>query len=124
MAEALLRDRAGNRFEVFSAGTQPTVVRPETIAVMEEIGLDITNHRSKSVHEFVGKPIDFLISVCDEAKETQPLFPSEVRWLHWPFDDPAVVQGSTEARDAAFRRVRDQIHARIVMFLGGDESAN
>jgi len=123
MAEALLRHEAGGRFEVFSAGTQPSRVRPEAIAVMAEIGLDISGHRSKSVDEFVGLDFDFVITVCDNAKETCPVFPGAVTRLHWPFEDPAAVEGSEEARKAAFRRIRDQIHGRIMVFLDGHESA-
>jgi arsenate reductase len=113
MAEGLLRHEAGERFEVFSAGTRPTHVRPEAIAAMAEIGIDISNHRSKSVDEFVGQDLDYVITVCDNANEACPVFPGATRRLHWPFDDPAVTEDA-----AAFRRVRDQIHARIMEFLG------
>ncbi|MGA2194116.1 MAG: arsenate reductase ArsC [Bryobacteraceae bacterium] len=123
MAEALLRHEAGGRFEVFSAGTQPSRVRPEAIAVMAEIGLDISGHRSKSVDEFVGLDFDFVITVCDNAKETCPVFPAAVTRLHWPFEDPAAVEGSEEVRKASFRRIRDRIHGRIMVFLDGHESA-
>ena len=123
MAEALLRHEAGGRFEVFSAGTQPSRVRPEAIAVMAEIGLDISGHRSKSVDEFVGLDFDFVITVCDNAKETCPVFPGAVTRLHWPFEDPAAVEGSEEVRKASFRRIRDRIHGRIMVFLDGHESA-
>jgi len=112
MAEGLLRHEAGDRFEVFSAGTKPTHVRPEAIAAMAEIGIDISNHRSKSVDEFVGQDLDYVITVCGNANETCPVFPGATKRLHWPFDDPAVTEGV-----AAFRRVRDQIHARIMLFL-------
>jgi arsenate reductase len=123
MAEALLRHEAGGRFEVFSAGTRPSRVRPEAIAVMAEIGLDISGHRSKSVDEFVGLDFDFVITVCDNAKETCPVFPAAVTRLHWPFEDPAAVEGSEEVRKASFRRIRDRIHGRIMVFLDGHESA-
>jgi len=121
MAEGLLRHEAGDRFEVFSAGTKPTQVRPEAIAVMDEIWIDISHHRSKSVDEFIGKPLDFVITVCNSAKESCPVFPGDVKRLHWPFDDPAEVQGSDEVRKAAFRRIRDQIHGRIMVFLDGND---
>ncbi len=124
MAEGLLRHEGGDRFEVFSAGTRPSQVRPEAIAVMAEIGLDISRHRSKSVDEFVGKDLDFVITVCDNAKETCPVFPGSVKRLHWPFEDPAAVEGSEEVRKAAFRRVRDRIHGRIMVFLDGNESVS
>lgn len=123
MAEGLLRHEGGERFEVFSAGTKPSCVRPEAIAAMAEIGVDISGHRSKSVDEFIGQSLDFAITVCGGAKETCPVFPGNVRRLHWPFDDPASAQGSEEARMAVFRRVRDEIHQRIVLFLHGNESA-
>jgi arsenate reductase len=123
MAEGLMRHEAGGRFEVFSAGTRPSQVRPEAIAVMAEIGLDISGHRSKSVDEFVGQDLDFVITVCDNAKETCPVFPGAVKRLHWPFEDPAAVEGSEEVRKAAFRRTRDRIHGRIMVFLDGNESA-
>jgi arsenate reductase len=123
MAEGLLRHEAGDRFEVLSAGTRPSHVRPEAIAVMAEIGLDISGHRSKSVDEFVRQDLDFVITVCDNAKETCPVFPGAVKCLHWPFEDPAAVEGPEEVRKAAFRRVRDRIHGRIMVFLDGNESA-
>ena len=123
MAEGLLRHEGGDRFEVFSAGTKPSHVRPEAIAAMAEIGLDISGHRSKSVDEFVGQDLDFVITVCDNAKETCPVFPGAVKRLHWPFEDPAAVEGSEEVRKAAFRRIRDRIHGRIMVFLDGNESA-
>jgi arsenate reductase len=122
MAEGLLRQEGGNRFEVFSAGTKPSQVRPEAIAVMKEIGLDISGHRSKSVDEFVGQDLEFVITVCDNAKETCPIFPGTSKRLHWSFDDPAAVEGPEDARLAAFRKIRDQIHGRIMVFLKGDES--
>jgi arsenate reductase len=118
MAEGLLRREADDRFEVLSAGTRPTEVRPEAVAVMAEAGIDISGHRSKSVDEFAGQPIDYVITVCDNAKESCPVFPAGTRRLHWPFQDPAAVAGSEEQRLAAFRGVRDQIHARIMVFLG------
>jgi arsenate reductase len=122
MAEGLLRHEAGEQFEVFSAGTRPSLVRPEAIAVMDEIGIDITGHRSKSVDEFAGKPLDYVITVCDNAKESCPVYPGETTRLHWPFTDPAALEGSEEDRRAAFRRVRDQIHGRIMVFLGEGKS--
>jgi arsenate reductase len=122
MAEGLLRHEGGDRFEVFSAGTKPSHVRPEAIASMNEIGLDISGHRSKSVDEFVGQDLEFVITVCNNAKETCPIFPGAAKRLHWAFDDPAAVEGPENVRLAAFRKIRDQIHARILVFLNGDES--
>jgi arsenate reductase len=118
MAEGLFRQEAGPGWAVFSAGTRPTQVRSEAIAVMREIGIDISGHRSKSVDEFAGQDFDYVITVCDNAKESCPVFPARTLRLHWPFLDPAAVQGSEEARLAAFRETRDQIQARIREFSG------
>jgi arsenate reductase len=117
MAEGLLRHAAGQRFEVHSAGTTPTLVRPEAITVMAELGIDISGHRSKSVNEFEGQTVGYVITVCDNAKAACPFFPGETKRLHWPFEDPAAVPGSEEARLAAFRTVRNQIQSRIGKFL-------
>jgi arsenate reductase (thioredoxin) len=116
MAEGLLRHEAGDRVEVFSAGTRPTTVRPEAIAALAELGIDISGHRSKSVDEFAGQPFDFVITVCDAANEACPVFPAGVERLHWSFEDPAAVEGSDDERLAAFRRIRDQIHERLKTF--------
>ena len=105
MAEGLLRHEGGERFEVFSAGTKPSQVRPEAIAVMDEIGIDISHQRSKSVEEFVGMELDYVITVCDNAKESCPIFPGKTRRLHWPFEDPAAVEGTDVVKKAAFRRI-------------------
>jgi arsenate reductase len=118
MAEGLFRHEAGDAFEVFSAGTKPSTVRPEAIAVMNESAIDISGQRSKSVDEFTGKHLDCVITVCDNAKESCPVIPCETKRLHWPFEDPASVQGTPEERKAAFRKVRDQIHGRIMVYLG------
>ena len=120
MAEGLFRQAAGDRYQVFSAGTKPSGVRPEAIAVMREIGIDISGHRSKSIDEFLGQKLDLVITVCDNANESCPVFPGRTRRLHWPFEDPAAVVGSEEQRIAAFRATRDQIHQRIKVFLTGD----
>ncbi len=117
MGEGLFRHLAGERFEVFSAGTKPSTVRPEAIAVMGELGIDISGHRSKSVDEFIGQQLDYVITVCDNARESCPIFPGTTQRLHWPFEDPAAVAGSEEERTAAFRKVRDQIRTRINVFL-------
>jgi len=122
MAEGFLRHEAGDRFEVYSAGTKPSTVRPEAIAVMGEIGIDISGHRSKPVDEFVGMPMDTVITVCDNARESCPVFPAATLMLHWPFEDPAAVEGSVEKRKAAFRKIRDEIHGRIMVFLGEGKS--
>lgn len=122
MAEGLLRYRAPDRFEVFSAGTKPSQLRPEAIAVMQEIGIDISGHHSKSVDEFLGQQFDYVVTVCDNANATCPVFPGPGRRLHWPFEDPASVQGSEEERKAEFRKIRDQIGERIAEFTASSES--
>ncbi|MFC5862800.1 arsenate reductase ArsC [Acidicapsa dinghuensis] len=109
MAEGLLRHDAGERFNVESAGTKASLVRPEAIAVMQEIGIDISKHRSKNVDEFDGQPFDYVITVCDNARETCPVFFHAAQKLHHSFEDPATVTGSEEQRLAAFRRVRNQL---------------
>jgi arsenate reductase len=113
MAEGLLRNDFDGRFEVFSAGTKPSIVRPEAIAVMKELDIDLSGHRSKHVSEFDGQPFDYVITVCDNAKESCPLFPGTVKRIHWSFEDPAAVEGTEAERLAAFRRIRDQIRARF-----------
>ena len=109
MAEGLLRHDAGDRFDVERAGTHPSRVRPEAIAVMREIGIDISGHRSKSVDEFAGQQFDYVLTVCDNARESCPIYPGHANRLHHRFDDPAAVEGDEEQRLAAFRRVRDEI---------------
>jgi len=118
MAEGLLRHDAGNVYEVFSAGTKPTRVRPEAITVMREVGIDISGHRSKSVDEFAGQDFDYVITVCDNAKESCPIFPANTKRIHWSIDDPAAVQGPEEERLAAFR-IRDELRARLQTFAKG-----
>ena len=120
MAEGLLRHDAGNVYEVFSAGTKPTRVRPEATAVMREVGIDISGHRSKSVDEFAGQHFDYVITVCDNAKESCPIFPAKTKRIHWSIRDPAAVQGSEEKRLAAFRRIRDELRARLQAFTPGE----
>ena len=116
MAEGLLRHDAGGRFDVESAGTKPSQVRPEAIQVMREIGIDISEHRSKSVDEFAGQTFDYVLTVCDHAKETCPIYPGHSNRLHHNFQDPAAVEGSEEQRLAAFRKVRDEIRMYLRTF--------
>jgi arsenate reductase len=113
MAEALMHEALSGKAEVFSAGTKPSFVRLEAIAVMSELGIDLTGHRSKSVDEFSGQEFDYVITVCDNANEVCPVFPGKTKRLHWPFEDPAGVTGSRPEREAAFRKIRDQIRDRI-----------
>jgi arsenate reductase len=116
IAEGLLRHDAGNRFIVESAGTKPSHVRPEAIAVMKELGIDISGNRSKSVDEFAGRAFDYVVTVCDNAKETCPVFPGHATHLHRNFEDPAAAEGSATARLAVFRRVRDEIREYLKGF--------
>lgn len=113
MAEGLLRSHLGGRFDVVSAGTQPSIVRPEAIAVLAEVGIDISGNRSKSVNEFDGRDIDYVLTVCDNAKENCPYFPAKTRLVHHAFDDPAEIEGDPETRVEAFRNVRDKIEVYI-----------
>ena len=117
MAEGLLRHLADERCEVASAGVSPTQVRPEAIAVMRELGIDISHHRSKSVDEFAGQQFDYVITVCDNANQQCPVFPGNTKRIHWSFDDPAAAQGDEQARLAVFRRVRDEILQQLRLFI-------
>lgn len=117
MAEGLLRNDGGAAFKVESAGTKPGHVRPEAIAAMREIGIDISGHRSKSVDEFAGQAFDFVITVCDNARESCPIFPAATQRIHWGLDDPAAVQGSEEERLLAFRRIRDELRHKLQDFI-------
>jgi arsenate reductase len=117
MAEGLLREMAGDRFEVLSAGIEPSHVRPQAIEVMREIGIDISKHRSKSVDEFAGQEFDYVITVCDNANERCPVFPGKTKRLHWSFDDPAAAKGDEAVRLTVFRRVRGEIEIRLREFV-------
>ncbi len=118
MAEGLLRHEAGERFHVESAGTKPSILRPEAIAAMSELGIDISGHRSKPVEEFEGQRFDYVITVCDSAREACPVFFAAAKRLHRDFDDPAALDGPAEARLVAFRRVRDELRAYLQEFAG------
>ncbi len=119
MAEGLLRHDGGPGFAVFSAGHRPSSVRTEAIAVMREIGVDISAQRSKHVDEFTGQTFDYVITVCDHAKETCPVFPGAPRRIHWSIADPAAVAGGAEERLAAFRAAREQLRAALRQFAAG-----
>ena len=121
MAEGLLRHMAGDRFEVASAGVSPTKVRPEATEVMREIGIDISQQRSKAVDDFIDREFDYVITVCDNANEQCPVFPGTTNRIHWSFDDPAAVEGDELARLAVFRRVRDEILHRLQLFVANDK---
>lgn len=116
MAEGLMRHDHGERFEVESAGTKATLVRPEAIAVMKEIGIDISSHRSKLVDTFANQVFDYVLTVCDNANENCPVYPGHGTRVHHSFADPAAVQGSEEERLIAFRNVRDEIRAYLQTF--------
>jgi arsenate reductase (thioredoxin) len=118
MAEAILRFEGGDRFEAYSAGVKPSFVRPEAIQAMQEIGIDISGHRSKSVDEFIGQEFDYVITVCDNAKETCPVFPGKATRIHQNFEDPpAPGVGDDEYRLSIFRRVRDELRDWIRSFI-------
>ena len=113
MAEGLLRGMAGDRFDVFSAGTEATRVRPEAISVVAEIGVDIFDPDSETLERYLGEPLDLVITVCDDANEVCPIFPGAKERLHWSFPDPSTAAGGYQERLRAFRKVRDEIRARI-----------
>jgi arsenate reductase len=117
IAEGLLRHLAGDRYQVVSAGANPSGVRPEAIAVMDELGIDLRGHRSKSVDEFVGQAFDYVITVCDSATESCPVFPARAQRIHWNLADPAAVEGPEQVRLAAFRKTRDEIAVRLRSFV-------
>jgi arsenate reductase len=110
MAEGLLREMGGDKFEVESAGVAPSSVRSEAVEAMREVGIDISGHRSKSADEFTGQHFDYIITVCDKAKETCPVFPGQAKRIHQSFEDPPPeTVGGYESRLKIFRRVRDEI---------------
>ncbi len=117
MGEGLFRAEGGAGVEVFSAGVKPSSVRPEAIAVMKEIGIDISGHRSKSVDEFAGLSFDYVVTVCDNARDACPVFPGGTVRIHWSLEDPAAVEGSEPERLEAFRRIRDEIQGRMKAFF-------
>ncbi len=123
MAEGLLRHLAGDRFEVMSAGTEATHVRPLAIRAMDEISVDISRQESKTLDRYLEEPFDCVITVCDEANEACPFFPGAKRRLHWSFEDPSRVDGSEEERLAIFRRVRDEIRERIQQELVNEKES-
>jgi arsenate reductase (thioredoxin) len=117
MAEGFLRALAGHRFEAGSAGTEKTSVNPLAIRAMAECGVDIRAHTSKRYEDVSSPPWDYLITVCDDANERCPFVPGSVKRLHWSFEDPSKAAGDEEQRLAVFRRVRDQIQARLTAWL-------
>ncbi len=117
MAEGLLRQLGDEKFEVASAGIDPSFVRPEAIEVMREMGIDIAAHRSKSIDEFRGRPFDYVITVCDNANQQCPMFPGATRRIHWSIRDPAAVDGDNKTRLDAFRLARDELRKRLGDFV-------
>jgi len=113
MAEGLLRHLAGDRFEAYSAGTEATRVRPEAISVMAELGVDVSGQESKTLERYLGERFEYVVTVCDDANEACPVFPGARKRLHWSFRDPSRAEGEGEERLAVFRRVRDEIRARV-----------
>ena len=113
MAEGLLRHLAGDRFEVYSAGTEATFVRPEAISVMAELGVDISGQESETLDRYLDEPFDHVVTVCNDANEACPVFPGAKNRLHWSFRDPSRATGAEEERLGVFREVRDEILARV-----------
>jgi protein-tyrosine-phosphatase len=117
MAEAILRSHGKTRIEVFSAGTEPTEVHPLAIRVMREMGIDVGSHRSKSLDEFIGQDFDYIITVCDRAREVCPVFPGNPVTIHWSFPDPAAVMGIEEEQVRAFLDTAIQLNTRITYLI-------
>ena len=116
MAEALLRQHGGDAFEVYSAGTEPKGINPLTLRVLSDAGIDASWARSKSVDEFLGQSFDYVVTVCDQARQTCPVFPGVHESLHWGYEDPAAAEGTEEERLAVFRKVFIQLGERIRQF--------
>jgi len=117
MAEGMLRAWGGDRFEALSAGTEATRVRPEAVAAMDEIGIDIRPHESKTLELFLGQSFAWLITVCDQAREACPTLPGVDEQLHWSIEDPSGVEGDEALRMAAFRGARDDLATRVRAFI-------
>jgi arsenate reductase (thioredoxin) len=124
MAEALLRHHGGRDFEAFSAGTEPGEVRPLTLRVLQEASVDASGARSKSVDELLGQPFDYVITVCDQARDACPVIPGSHRTLHWSMPDPSAAGGTEEQRLAAFRRVFKEIEGRVAQLVATARQAS
>jgi arsenate reductase len=118
MAEGLMNTLYGDRFEAYSAGTEPTEVSPYAVAVMKELGIDISSQRPKSVKHFLGETFDYVITICDQAKEACPFFPGAKQRMHRGFEDPAHVQGTEAETFGRFRRVRDELSTWLAETFG------
>jgi arsenate reductase len=121
MAEGLLRHIAGDRFEVASAGTEKSVVRPDAITVMAEVGVDISGSESKTLERYLDDRWDYVITVCDDANESCPVFPGAANRSHWSFRDPSKFQGTDEERLEFYRRIRNEIAARVRLFVNATQ---
>jgi arsenate reductase len=121
MGEGILKHHAGDRFEVFSAGTHPSTLNPYAVLAMAELGIDIREQYSKSLNEFINQEFDYVITVCDRAAETCPVFPGPAQRIHWSFPDPAAIEGSHQEKLAAFTQVRDAIKKQLKDWLQGFE---
>lgn len=120
LAEGILRASAGDVFRVASAGSKPAgYVHPLAIKAMQEIGIDITSHRSKHLSEFLSEPVETVITVCGNADQVCPMFPGQVNRYHWGFDDPAHATGTEDEQLAVFRRVRDEIRRVFEAYAAG-----
>jgi arsenate reductase len=113
MAEGLLRSMAGDRFEAYSAGTEATHVRPLAVRAMDEVGVDISGQESETLDRYLDEPFEYVVTVCDDANESCPVFPGAANRLHWSFEDPSKAGGSEDERLKVFRRVREEIRTRI-----------
>ncbi len=121
MAEGLINHDLAGKFEAFSAGTEPSFVNPRAIAVMKEVGIDISRNRSKGLDEFDGQKFDYVITLCSQADEACPVFFGGTKKIHMGFPDPTATTGNEQEKIAAFRKARDQIRKQIVEFLSKDE---
>ena len=123
MAEGFLRAMGGDRFEIASAGTEATRVHPLAIRAMEEVGISLAGHTSKTLDRFLGQLWDYVITVCDSANERCPVFPAQTRRIHWSFDDPSRATGTEEERLGTFRRIRDEILATLRGWLADTKTS-
>ena len=122
MAEGFLRRHAGDRFDVFSAGAQPTKLNSMAVEVMREIGIDISGQHSKDVAQYLGQSFQYIIRVCDKVREKCPVLPGAIWYLDWSFEDPAAAQGTAASKIVTFRRVRDQIEEKTIEFIAQEGS--
>jgi len=117
MAEGFLRHHAADRFEAYSGGAEARKLNPTAVDVMREVGIDISGHHSKDVAEFLGQSFHYIIRLCDKVREKCPVLPGAIWYLDWSFEDPAATEGTAAEKLATFRRIRDQIEEKIVVFV-------